>query len=408
MSNERRGQNHNIGLSRAKRLVFTMIVAFGVLIFAMMVELILQAAYYRSSKGEFLFRRAIEAIYEPDPIRGHRVKPNLAYRRVTNEFDTWVYTNSKGMRSSAQHEDHPYEKRAGTTRVLFLGPSFVFGTGGNYEDIYQTLLVSMLRGDGYNVEGVNAGTPSQGILAQLKWCLADCYQYKPDIVVQTVYGTLFTGDEVPAVSTPGLRQRIEEFDPPLIVEDGYLVPKNATVQQRAIAQLKKSGIIFYGFHLKNVLVNAVAGNSNTKIEGAGRQIVRVPKLDENSPIVAAAVQEYRDLVSVLREAFGSDVRIVFVVFPLGYVVHREDAPRWAHLGVRDVQVDVGNAALIAEAIRKSGIDLVDATEELLERGRTARMYNYIDIHFTKAGNQAVAGVLYGYFTKHNVMAPGAP
>jgi hypothetical protein len=113
-----------------RQLLFTAILA-GVA--ALSVEIPLQL-YYRWTAGEWLFRRTLPPIYEADPTRCYRVKPDLDYVHRTNEFAIHLYTNAQSFRTDARREPVALEKPQGVYRVLFLGPSFTFGWGSDHED----------------------------------------------------------------------------------------------------------------------------------------------------------------------------------------------------------------------------------------------------------------------------------
>ena len=143
-------------LGWTKRVLFT---GTMVLFVVFSIELMLQA-YYFGTAGDFLFRRTLYPIFEPDPLRCYRLKSNLDYRQRTNEFSVSIFTNAKGFRTDATRELVPYEKRPGVYRILFLGPSFAFGWGAELEESYPTLLTRWLRERGHDVELINLGTPA--------------------------------------------------------------------------------------------------------------------------------------------------------------------------------------------------------------------------------------------------------
>ena len=355
-------------------------------------EFVLQGIYFYSSKGELLFRRAIESIYEPDPIRGYRVRPGLSYRRVTYEFDTMVYTNSKGMRTSHLQEEYSYEKAPGTKRVLFLGPSFAFGTAVEYEEMFTTLLIARLKLDGMQVEGINIGTPAQGILAQLRWFREEGYRYSPDVVVQVVYGSPFLFGAMEQESLPTLHDQIETFQSPFFVEDGFLVGKNTSLLDRVIGHGKKSAIVFFTFLLKNALFSG----TDDMFEGTGRVIRRNEKLDETSSLLSVAMSQYREYLGFIREVAGEKTKVIFLYLPLSYIVHPEYRSRWQHWGLRERDIAFNDSRLINRALHESGTLVIDPTDDLMEKGKSEKMYNYIDIHFTPEGNKVVANALYDY------------
>ncbi|MGH7288893.1 MAG: SGNH/GDSL hydrolase family protein, partial [Myxococcota bacterium] len=221
-------------LTPRRRIAFSLVAAAFVLV---VIEGVCQLAY-RLSAGAFLFHRTGAPIYEADPTRCYRVKANLTYEHKTNEFDIMIYTNSAGMRTGANHKEVTRDKPPDTYRILFLGPSFTFGWGSEFEETYPTLIGEMLRGTGRPVEIVNLGTPAQGIAPQLCWLESVGRHYRPDMLVQTVYGhrvPAFLGECPKRLACP-------------VIEDSKLYTMPPTLVRRVAAKLKNFGIVFYGYY----------------------------------------------------------------------------------------------------------------------------------------------------------------
>jgi lysophospholipase L1-like esterase len=354
-----------------KRLLFTGVLALFV---ASCVEILLQAAYYATS-GAFLFRRTLPPIFELDPSRCYRVKPNLDFEQRTNEFRSRIYTNAQGFRTDSAREPIPEARRPGAVRMLFLGPSFTFGWGADFEDTYPALIADALRRAGRDVELLNAGTPAQGSGPQLCWLREEGARFRPDLVVQTVYDRVTSL----AASCP------EVLECP-VVQDGKLYSQPPTLALRAIAFAKNFATVFYGYYLYQALLSPPGPAE----QGTGRELYGREDGGADAAAVADMVATYRGYVDFVRGVLGAEVRVVFLYVPLSFAVHPEDEPRWRHLGVADHAARREQARRRIEALREAGIAIVDTSPLLRDRGRSERMYYWLDIHFTPAGNGAAA------------------
>jgi hypothetical protein len=340
------------------------------------VELSFQA-FYRVTTGSFLVNRAALPIFVDDPDSGWATKPGLSFRQHTPEFSVDLFTNSRGFRTSKEHEEYATGRDEARYRILLLGPSFAFGWGVNYEETFAALLPQMLTqrgfGDGRKLELINRGVPALPPDFNLKWLKHVGTAYAPDLVIQFMYGTL-------------------EFNPSpsMRVEDGYLVDPNATFFQRATALAKNSAIVFYGW----TIVTKMRGSSppgvvGGKIAGAGREMTPAEAFDPKSPRVTSSMAFYDDLRSTV-ESHGA--RLLVVYFPLSFVIHPQDMARWRHLGVMDVATQVAFEKAFAGYLNENGVACLDATEDLVGEARRSshRMYYWLDIHWTAEGNRVVA------------------
>src|SRR5262249_19367603 len=200
-------------------LLVTAIVAVGV---GVCIEGILQAAY-RLQSGAWLFQRTLVPIFRPDPLRCYALQPGLALEHRTSEFAIHIYTNAQGFRTDAARRETPLAKPPGTTRILFLGPSFTFGWGSEIEATFVARIGDALRASGHAVEVINAGVPAQGSDQQLCWFAAEGHRYEPDLVVQVDYGGV--GGIFPECP--------QHLDCP-VIEDGYLYSVAPTLALRTI------------------------------------------------------------------------------------------------------------------------------------------------------------------------------
>jgi lysophospholipase L1-like esterase len=356
-------------LSRRRRIAFGLAVAVLVLV---AVEGICQLAY-RLSAGAFLFERTGAPIYEEDPTRCYRVKSNLTYEHKTNEFRIRIYTNSQGMRTDRYRREVSLQKPPGTVRILFLGPSFTFGWGAEFEETYPTLVGEMLRGSGRPVEIVNLGTPAQGIEPQLCWLERVGRGYQPDMVVQTVYG-----HRVPSFAG----ECPERLACPVIV-DSQLYTRPPTPVRRLVAHAKNLGIVFYTYYA----FQWALGATDPEI-GIGKELHPPPPADAADP--AAVVRSFERYEGTIDRVLGSQTEVVFLFIPMSYVVHPEDAPRWRHLLDADPRGARERIRSDVEALRAQGHVVADSTDFLVARGPGERLYHWLDVHLNAAGNRVVA------------------
>jgi hypothetical protein len=329
-------------------------------------------AYYRLTTGDVLARRAALPIFEADPTRCYRLRAGLAYRHRTPEFDVTLYTNDEGMRTGAGRAPVG-PKRPGAFRVLFLGTSYAFGWGSEYEQSYAALVGAGLARMGREVEVVNLGTPAQQAGPQLCWLREQGRRLRPDLVVHTVF------------ANPGVIAASCQADPACPqVEDGYLV--RAGGLPSALGEMgKRSALAFYGWYIQR---RYLARGSRGETAGDPPPDGLTPP-DERPDALPA---RYRDFVRSVRESVGEPVDVVFVLIPPSFAVHPGDAARWGPLGARGEEFrSLARAAAVA--LDAAGIPFVDATPGLDRAAATGRMFYWLDTHLTPAGNRVVADLV---------------
>ena len=135
----------------------------------------------RYFSGQFL----MPDIYDYDPVTFTRLKPNLALRHKTDDFDVTIRTDSHGWRSD--YEINPI-KRSGTKRLLFAGDSITFGWGVENAETYPSLIADKLRAGGLkNVEVINLSVPSFSGYSVAEKFKHEGVPLKPDVVCAVVF-----------------------------------------------------------------------------------------------------------------------------------------------------------------------------------------------------------------------------
>lgn len=124
-------------MSTKKKIVFSIVLFGGVLLFTVAADRILGIAIRRSPTPDGLI-----------------FPPGSRYTYQTPEFTCEAITNSLGFRDREFDLNHKPQMR-----VLAIGDSFTFGWGVNVEQSWPKVLESSLRGKGYDVEVANLGEP---------------------------------------------------------------------------------------------------------------------------------------------------------------------------------------------------------------------------------------------------------
>jgi hypothetical protein len=356
-------------LSNARKTLF--IVAIAGLLFVTL-EFLLQIFYF-ATVGDFIFRRALPPIYEADPTRCYRVKANLEYVHHTNEFEIELYTNSIGLRTDSDHLEIPEKKADGIYRILITGPSFAFGWGANYDEIYTTLIENGLVLPGKRIQIMNLGTPSQGSAHQLCWLKKIGYRYTPDMVFHTSYGRVVTAR---AANCPA---KLECPD----VQNGHLVPHDLSSRHRFKAFLKRFGTVFYGYYAYNMIVRPDPAPDASKALHMSPQAYSGVGLEE-------IVQSYLDYEDYVKSVLGPETAVAFMYLPYSYQVHTEDIDRFADVHAEDIPDGRRQISETISRLKERGVSILNTLPPLLDLADRERFYYWLDIHLTPAGNRVVA------------------
>jgi acetyltransferase AlgX (SGNH hydrolase-like protein) len=351
-------------MRRKTRIPFVVWYPLAVLLF---LEASLQVFYYVTA-GQALWTRVGRPLYVANTVSGFFNKPHLDFDHHTNEFRSHIYTNSIGFRVPRADLEYEPEKPQGTKRLMLLGPSFAYGWGVQYEDCFAAKLQELL-----GVQVINAGVPALGTYPQLKWYESTGRQYHADLVLQIVYGSM------------NVERRFDDFT---VNDAGYLLPNNPTRMERFVAVAKKSALVFYGW----TLYSRVFATPTAAIEGAGRRLAIAHTFSTDDARVKEALGYYDELRRIVGESGATPV---VVYAPLSYMIHRGDIARWKHLGVTNVDEQLEFDGEFCEYLTSQGLWCINVTPALRTAADTdpERLYYWLDIHWTKRGNQVAAAAV---------------
>lgn len=279
------------------------------------------------------------------------------------------------MRTDSSRREYAQEKPEDVYRILVTGPSFAFGWGSNYEEIFPSLIEAELRVPGKRVEVMNLGTPSQGSAHQLCWIEKVGYAYEPDLVLHVSYG-----NEVNPVAT----SCPTELECPTI-ESGNLVPVGVGPAARAKAFFKRFAIVFYGYYAVNSFIKPEPARDATRSLYAEGETATGHEASFE-PLAESYAEHTRFLKSIL----GQQTQVAFIYLPFSFIVHPADIARFPAFAPADIPVLRARIAQGVSAIEHRGIRILDTLPPLTQAANHERLYYWLDIHFTPTGNRVVA------------------
>lgn len=150
----------------------------AVLVSLLMVALVFEGGLRLVGRGPKPTMNRFDARY------GWTKVPNADIRRVTDEFDVRLQTNSRGLR---EPESVGYERDEGIERILLLGDSFTLGYTVPSRDTISALLERRLLAEGRSVEVLNGGTEGWSTDQEVLWLAGEGARYQPDIVILQMY-----------------------------------------------------------------------------------------------------------------------------------------------------------------------------------------------------------------------------
>jgi len=113
------------------------------------------------------------ALHRYDPDAGWTCQPNLDSRYVLpHSFDVRIRCNSRGLRD----EEIPYTKPPGTTRIVVLGDSFMWGYGVENDETFASQLEQRLP----HTQTVNLGANGYSTVQELIRFETEGLRYDPD------------------------------------------------------------------------------------------------------------------------------------------------------------------------------------------------------------------------------------
>ncbi|MFT5051728.1 MAG: hypothetical protein ACI8QZ_003148 [Chlamydiales bacterium] len=114
---------------------------------------------------------------------------SLSYWHSTPEYRVQIRTNARGIRAD---REFPYEKPAGTRRIVVLGDSYGLGYGVDLEDTFLAEMQRRLGAAGADCEVINLSVSGFGNAEELIQLQNEGFRYEPDLVLVAWHSSDFT------------------------------------------------------------------------------------------------------------------------------------------------------------------------------------------------------------------------
>jgi hypothetical protein len=172
-----------------KKYFFSLLIKFLLFIISMGCALLIAEGFIRlvapqKNKPGVPGGQLTKSFWKHDDLLGWRQLPNinLSWKGVP------VLTNSKGLRD----KEYPYERKAGTKRILVLGDSFVWGWGVKADEMFTKIIEAKYN----NLEVISMGVPGYSTDQEFLWLKEEGLRYKPDALLLVLEGGDFSADKL--------------------------------------------------------------------------------------------------------------------------------------------------------------------------------------------------------------------
>ncbi len=297
-----------------------------------------------------------ERVLAYDSTLGWKLVP-LAKRVYEDEAEPYlIEINSEGLRD----KEHSYDKSPNIFRIVVVGDSFVFGSGGVSP---MDRFTDRMENFSSNLEVINMGVPGYSTDQEYLYLKTEGLKYHPDLVVMCMFVNDY--DESFVTLNPSLGRPKGYFS----AEGGELIFHPPAVSP------------FYILSQRSYLIALTEAGLRKNWKGYGRRrLPRKLKYNEEVRTFKLLLVSTRDLC----KSSGADV--VFVYFPFQGQQNRSL--------LRDVS---------SELAQTKGFKVLDLTDFMARVNAERPAYFATDIHFNKYGHQVVANVLYDFLVRNTAL-----
>lgn len=229
---------------------------------------------------------------------GFENKKSLRAVQRSPEYTIRVETNRFGLRGP----ETTLEKPPGVRRVLFLGDSFTFGMGVEYEQTFSRLVQEMLENRGLGeIEALNSGVISWGGVNELLFLEKRGLKFQPDLIVWQVCHNDFDDNEQSSLLALGENEEIRPGSP-----DRRLKLITSVFDALPFKEILESSYLFN--HLRVML--------NITIRQGGKAALSNAERERNAN--GASPYRFTELLTerLLRTAGEQDVPVIGLWFDL--------------------------------------------------------------------------------------------
>lgn len=334
-----------------KWLQKALLILCGLLLPLTIVEFAMRA-YARLASQE----RTITADY----LLGWKLIPHTKHLFRKEEQPYLIVINSKGLRD----REHSYEKSKGLFRIVVVGDSFVFGSGGvEASDRFTDILEKSTR----NVEVINMGVPAYGTDQEYLYLKREGLKYHPDLVILCVFAADFARSFFTVNPSNGRPK-------------GYF-----SITAGQLVFHPPSFPVFYKLSQRSYLL----GLSYMALDKVFRSYWKVHQLDVINP--QDRVDTFKHLFIGARDLCKEQgSKFVVVYFPW----HGQK-----NKGFIEQTLD--------ELAASEDIKILNLMNDMDRANTEKRAYFEHDIHFNESGHQAVAKALQEYLVTNGLLNSAA-
>ena len=142
----------------------------------MLCGLLLSLAILEMGARTYAWLTSQERTVIADDLLGWKLVPRAKHLYRKEEQAYLIAINSKGLRDT----EHSYDKPTGVFRIVVVGDSFVFGSGGvETSDRFTDILEKSTK----NIEVINMGVPAYGSDQEYLYLKTEGLKYRPDLII---------------------------------------------------------------------------------------------------------------------------------------------------------------------------------------------------------------------------------
>ncbi|MCX6355023.1 MAG: hypothetical protein NTZ78_08990 [Candidatus Aureabacteria bacterium] len=350
-----------------------------------------------------------DALFEYSGVYGWQFIPNKSARYVApGESETRVKINSAGMRD----EEYSVPKPPGKRRIAVLGDSFVSNMDVESKDVFTELMKKLLPPNWQVLNfGVNGYSPAQELLL-----LKDkVIRYEPDIVVLLIY----------------IRNDFDDLAGSMDWIKGYKRPKARRAEEGGIvvdlaptsppeppataggwgSQSEEEPLSIKNLHTKFLLYHFIRDRIFYRFN-----VFLMPEVRLCSKHPSDETRlSYSLMEGIIKEVYNftrkNDIELLIVTAPT--IIQVYDTVYWAKMirkyGLADEDYDLfAPNEFIQKTCEDLGIRNLDLTPLLRQRAASGeQLYYRHNQHWTREGNQRVAGIISSYLRDSKLVSPAS-
>lgn len=351
-------------------------IKFKILTFFLVIlilEIFFQSFYF-FTVGNFYYSRLAIPIYNKDPYQCARLKNNLDYIHKTTEFSYRINTDENGYRISHNSSGNNV---INSNKIIFLGPSFGFGYGVEYNKSYAFLISEYFK---KNFSSINSSVPAIPIHMNLCWFLNNISNQGQTIVIQTIYGP-----GSPGVTNDFNKINCSKFcDTISVSKEGYLkVNDKFNFISFSTNTLKKSATIFYTWYFINNFFFSEK-NELDSYEKINKQIGK--SFYDHESEISKIKESYENYLSNIK-MLNDKIKVYFIYIPPNFLISKKYYLRWAHKNIPLEKFKIKDKEF--RNMMTNNFNFIDPTLELIKEEKKNQNYYLIDVHLTENGNRVI-------------------